>query len=131
MEKALSFNSHLDIAETAIGVTECLGNALDILETEHAPKWVRDVASNEGSTGWREFLIVELAPFINDAHHFTALLNGPTNGPEIDCFYTEYIPAFFRATRHWSHFRAQSARDVGVAISEQFALNAPIPFNEA
>ena len=114
MEKALSFNAHIHIAETAMGVSEYLGEPDKAVCAKHAPQWVRDVVAHENRGGWREFVIVELAPFINHAFEFFELI---TDG-DCPCFYDNFIPAFFDATRDWSHFRAQSARDVGVEIGQ-------------
>ena len=125
MEKALSFNEHINVAETAVGVAEYLGGPMVIAGDDSAPEWLCKLIQSEGSAGYREFLIIELAPFINDAYAFAELVNGS----DIFCFYAEFIPAFFEHTRTWSHFRASSARAVGVAIGQQSALNAPIPFN--
>lgn len=125
MEKALSFNAHIHIAETAMGVSECLGEPDKIAGCDDVPQWVRDVVAHEKRGGWREFVIIELAPFINDAFEFFELMSGG----DCPCFYDNFIPAFFDTTRDWPHFRAQSARDVGVAIGRQFELNQPIPFD--
>lgn len=118
----LTFNAHLHIADTAMGIAEYLGEPCRILTGDDAPQWVVDVVRNEKRAGWREFAIVELAPFINDAWVYSDLIASAD-------FFDEFIPAFFDTTRDWPHFRAQSARDVGVAIGRQFELNQPIPFD--
>ena len=124
--KALSFNAHIHIAETAMGVSECLGEPDKIAGCDDVPQWVRDVVAHEQRGGWREFVIIELAPFINDAYEFFELISGG----DCPCFYDNFIPAFFDVTRAIGHISALKVREtLAWQSTRQFELNQPIPFD--
>jgi hypothetical protein len=120
--QTITMKAHHATAYTACAVYE-------YLYTEAAndwPQWLDDMLNDIGAPAVRDFVITELADYINTAWFYAGALN---YGGSLDY---DFIPQVFRHSREWPHFHKNNARSVGVAIADAWKVSAAyaseIPF---
>ena len=117
MKTHISMKSHIAIAECACCIVEHLQNG------GAYPAFLKQLGDDEGAAQERTFIVTELADFVERAYFYAEALG--YDAP----FDWEFVPAVMVAISDWQHFHERSARDIGVQIGEQSALNQPIPFD--
>ncbi len=117
MTHHISMKSHIAIAECACCIVEHLQNGGEY------PAFLKQLGDDEGAAQERSFIVTELADYVERAYFYAEALGYD------DPFDWSFVPAVMAHMSDWRHFHEQSARDVGIAIGEQYKLNSPIPFD--
>ena len=117
MKTHISMKSHIAIAECACCIVEHLQNG------GVYPAFLKQLGNDEGAAQERTFIVTELAEFVERAYFYAEALGYD------DPFDWDFVPAVMSYMENWQHFHEQSAREIGVLIGEQYALNGPIPFD--
>jgi hypothetical protein len=107
-----------------IAIAECACCIVEHLQSDGVyPAFLKQLGDDEGAAQERTFIVTELADFVERAYFYAQAL-----GYDLP-FDWEFVPAVMVAISDWQYFHERSARDIGVQIGEQHALNQPIPFD--
>ena len=76
------------------------------------PTWLTDMHDDIGAPPTRDFIITELADYLNNAFFFATSLQ---YGGSLDY---DFIPDALTLTHQWPYFHKMNARELGVAVAE-------------
>lgn len=122
MQTTITMTAHHNVAYAACAIYEHLYTT----GADDWPKWLRDMHNDIGAPAFRDFVITELADYVNAAWFFSDALK---YGGSFDY---DFVPDLFDLMKGWEHFHKAPSRELGVQLAERWHKSAEymreIPF---